>query len=130
MCHFLSRCTIKCLSLTLYINIVLFYCSYCTRQRALLEERNALASSFDNDNQESTVSRLMNRITRGDDDTDTDSNSSSERSDYYDTTKHDVTKIGTVPIPSPGVPESISVNVDQDVFTLVDAAPDYDEDVK
>jgi len=76
-------------------------------QRALVEERQALSPN--SDQQSSAVSRLMRRMT-GRDEPDKDAN-----------------KLGTLSIPSPGVPENVAVNVDQDVFSL---ATDDDDDAR
>ena len=82
-------------------------------KRALLEERNAL--SLDT-NQTSAVSRLMRRITRGND-------AESSNSTGQDDTKD---KLGTVSVPSPGVPRDIAVDLDCDVYSLV---TDVEDDV-
>jgi len=82
-------------------------------QRALVEERNAF--SLDNRNQPmttSTVSRLMEGMTR--------SNSTGSLSDNLGDEKlseKDI-KLGTVSVPSPGVPENIPVNLDHVVSSL------------
>ena len=68
-------------------------------KRALLEERNALSHEEETD---STVVRLMKRIERrvGGNDTINDST------------------LGTVSVPSPGVPAEISVDLDSEILTL------------
>ena len=71
-------------------------------QRALVEERNALNLQSNEQQSSSAVSRLMRRLTqRSKMDNEVDNN-----------------KLGTVSIPRPGVPESITVDVDQDVYAL------------
>ena len=65
-------------------------------ENALLEERNAL--SMNENKQESAMSRLLTRST---------------------------IRVGTVLIPSPGVPEDLPVNLDEDVLSLV---PDDNEE--
>ena len=82
-------------------------------QRALLEERNAL--SLDT-NQSSAVSRLMRRITRGNE---SESSNSTRQDDAKD-------RLGTVSVPSPGVPRDIAVDLDCDVYSLV---TDVEDDV-
>lgn len=69
------------------------------RKRALLEERNALSYE---DETNSTVARLMKRIERriGGNDAIND------------------TALGTVSIPSPGVPSEISVDLDSEILSL------------
>lgn len=68
-------------------------------KRALLEERNAL--TYD-DEIDSTVARLMKRIER--------------RIGGNDATNDNT--LGTVSIPSPGVPEEISVDLDSEILSL------------
>jgi hypothetical protein len=65
-------------------------------ENALLDERNAL--SMNENNQESAMSRLLKRST---------------------------IRVGTVFIPSPGIPEDLPVNLDEDILTVL---PDDNEE--
>jgi len=106
------------------LNVIRTFVENCSKrskyERALLEERNALSSFDDNNHHQSIVSRMMRRTSNG------------SNCDKYDSssmggdTLRKKTKLGTVSIPSPGVPDDISVNLDQDVLSLV-ADCDRDE---
>lgn len=99
------------------LNVIRKFVENCSKrskyERALVEERNAF--SLDNRNQPmttSTVSRLMEGMTR--------SNSTGSLSDNLGDEKlseKDI-KLGTVSVPSPGVPENIPVNLDHVVSSL------------
>jgi hypothetical protein len=76
-------------------------------QRALLEDRNAALSLEVNNDEGSTLSRLMRRLSRrrvGDD---------------KSTISARAPKLGTVSIPSPGVPENIPLNLDVEILSMV-----------
>jgi len=85
------------------LNVIRTFVKNCYKrsiyERALLEERNALGYDDETD---STVSRLMKRI---------------ERRIGGNETMNDST-LGTVSVPSPGVPEEISVNLDSEILSL------------
>jgi hypothetical protein len=88
------------------LNIIRTFVENCSKrskyERALVEERNALNLQSNEQQSSSAVSRLMRRLTqRSKMDNEVDNN-----------------KLGTVSIPSPGVPENITVDVDQDVYAL------------
>eukprot|EP00571_Detonula_confervacea_P009156 CAMPEP_0172318042 /NCGR_PEP_ID=MMETSP1058-20130122/33718_1 /TAXON_ID=83371 /ORGANISM="Detonula confervacea, Strain CCMP 353" /LENGTH=440 /DNA_ID=CAMNT_0013032765 /DNA_START=59 /DNA_END=1381 /DNA_ORIENTATION=+ len=108
------------------LNVIRTFVENCSKrskyERALLEERNALSSLNNNNQQQSTVSRMMRRI------------DNSKKSSMGDSLREEMignSKLGTVSIPSPGVPEDISVNLDQEVFSLAtDDVKEEAEDVK
>jgi hypothetical protein len=85
------------------LNVIRSFVKNCYKrsiyERALLEERSALSYEDETD---STVSRLMKRI---------------ERRIIGNETMNDST-LGTVSVPSPGVPEEISVNLDSEILSL------------
>jgi len=94
------------------LNVIRAFVENCSKrskyERALLEEKNAL--NFDNNQSTSRFSRLTrNSESIGDDNLSEAAN-----------------KLGTISVPSPGVPENIPVNLDQDVFSL--ATDDDDEE--
>lgn len=101
------------------LNVIRAFVENCSKrskyERALLEERNALGTIDSNNHHQSTVSRIMRRINTG----------TSESSSMGGSMLRNETKLGTVSIPSPGVPEDIPVDLDQEVFSLV--APDDKE---
>jgi len=99
------------------LNVIRKFVENCSKrskyERALIEERNAF--SLDNRNQSaktSTVSRLMEGMTRSN-----STGSLSEKLRGEKSSEKDI-KLGTVSIPSPGVPENIPVNLDQVVLSL------------
>ena len=127
------------------LNIIRKFVENCSKRSkyedALLEERTALSEDNINNQSSSAVSRLMRRLTGGDGGA-LSSSSSSESSDVatgstvstQDSMKGDQTKqrrrskkLGTISIPSPGVPEDINVDVDIDVFTLVDDTEEVED---
>ena len=96
-------------------------------QRALVQEQNAL-SGIDSNNHQTTVSRIMRRITNRSNNHNSESSSSS--SSMGGTILRKETKLGTVSIPSPGVPGDISVNLDQEVFSHVSDEEEEDDKKK
>jgi len=108
------------------LNIIRKFVENCSKrskyEQALLEERNAF-----NNNEEgsSAVSRMMRRITGRDNNTTGEvvQNVQLEDKRGEDNQKkiqRRKTRLGTVSIPSPGVPEDVAVDVDLDVFDLVE----------
>lgn len=73
--------------------------------------------SFDDD-QSNSVSRLMRRLTRR------TSAKSESIADKNLSKENNI--LGTISIPSPGVPENFPVDLDQDVYSL--ASDDYEEE--
>ncbi len=71
-------------------------------------------------NQTSAVSRLMRRITRS---KKTESSSGTRQHDTKD-------KLGTVSVPSPGVPGDIAVDLDCDVYSLEDDVSEREREMK
>jgi len=107
------------------LNIIRAFVENCSKrskyERALLEERNAL--NFDkNQSTAFTVSRLMRRMTKSNEDISTSSIDGDNLK-----SNEDVNKLGTVSVPSPGVPETITVNIDQDLLPLAIDENDDDE---
>lgn len=107
------------------LNIIRKFVENCSKrskyERALLEERNA----FNNEEGSSAVSRMMRRITGRDNNTTAEvvKNVQLEKERVKDSQKkiqRRKTKLGTVSIPSPGVPEDVAVDVDLDVFDLTE----------
>jgi len=108
------------------LNIIRKFVENCSKrskyERALLEERNAFNSEGEGS---SAVSRMMRRIT-GRDNRATGENAHNVQSeeegveDKHKKIQRRKTKLGTVSIPSPGVPEDVAVDVDLDVFDLVE----------
>ena len=126
------------------LNIIRKFVENCSKRSkyedALLEERTSLSEDNINNQSSSAVSRLMRRLTGGGGGA--LSSSSLESSDVatgrtvsqVDSIKGDQTKqrrrskkLGTISIPSPGVPEDVNVDVDIDVFTLVDDAEEGED---
>ncbi|KAL7538914.1 hypothetical protein ACHAXR_008877 [Thalassiosira sp. AJA248-18] len=114
------------------LNVIRTFVENCSKrskyERALLEERNDLnLHNNSSTTTSSTVSRLMRRMTSR---SDTTTNSNSSKDDTLSeggANSKKKNKLGTVPIPSPGVPKHVSVNLDQDVF-LLDSDDDDDDD--
>ena len=105
------------------LNIIRKFVENCTKrdkyERALLEERNAFSDGLkgtatahnNNNEQDTTVGRLIRRITgssRGKDSTSSPPKEGTKR------------KLGTISVPDPGVPTDIDVDLDVDVFSLVE----------
>ena len=99
------------------LNIIRKFVENCTKrdkyERALLQERNAfsdsLKSTTNNNNETDTVGRLIRRIT------------GSRRGDSMPPSKESTKrKLGTISVPDPGVPTDIYVDVDVDVWSLVE----------
>lgn len=94
------------------LNVVRSFVRNCTKrakyERALLEERNAF--NLAHGPPTSTVSRIISGLAerRVDD----------PASIGHGALGGEVPKLGTVPVPSPGVPENIPMNLDQEVLAL------------
>jgi len=88
----------------------------------LLEERNALSDSLDD--RSSAVSRMMRKITNNQ--TETTTASKKNNPDLNEGAHND--KLGTISVPSPGVPDDIPVDLDRDVFSLVDREDDEENE--
>lgn len=95
------------------LNTIRSFVENCSKrskyERALMEERNAL--NFDNESN-STVSSIMRKLTM------TKPGNISENRGDNTLSGNSTKKLGTVSIPSPGVPEDISVNLDKDLLSL------------
>jgi len=109
------------------LNVIRKFVENCSKrskyERALIEERNAFSLNDNQPTTTSTVSRVMKRMTRSN-----ITGSLSESIGDEKLSEEDI-KLGTVSIPSPGVPENIPVNLDQVVLSLGTDA-DYEEDKK
>ena len=108
------------------LNVIRKFVENCSKrskyERALLEERNAFNNA---EGGSSAVSRMMRRITgRVNGKTaEVAHNVQSEEEggeDKHKKIQKRKTRLGTVSIPSPGVPEDVAVDVDLDVFDLVE----------
>lgn len=85
------------------LNVIRGFVENCTKrskyERALLEERCAL--NLGHNPPSSAISRLMSGIAR-----------------RNEASSCEAAKLGTVSVPSPGVPANVPVDLDQDVFSL------------
>lgn len=97
------------------LNVIRTFVENCSKrskyERALLEERNALSKNLNENSSSSAVSRLMRRLTER-------SGVNEDMEQKSNCTQADGNKLGTVSIPSPGVPKDVEVDLDLDVFTL------------
>jgi len=108
------------------LNVIRKFVENCSKrskyERALLEERNA----FNNEQEgSSAVSRMMRRITGRDNRATGEVAHNVQVEEERVDNKHKKiqrrkTRLGTVSIPSPGVPEDVAVDVDLDVFDLIE----------
>jgi len=105
------------------LNVIRNFVENCSKrskyERALIEEQNVLNSDNIQSKTTSTVSRLMKRITKR------NTNNSSEGT-VDEKLSEKANKLGTVSIPSPGVPENTPVNLDQEVLFSLDADGQYE----
>lgn len=108
------------------LNVIRTFVENCSKrskyERALLEERNALSDSLDD--RSSAVSRMMRKITNNQ--TETTTASKKNNPDLNEGAHND--KLGTISVPSPGVPDDIPVDLDRDVFSLVDREDDEENE--
>jgi hypothetical protein len=109
------------------LNVIRTFVENCSKrskyEHALLEERNALSDSLDD--RSSAVSRMMRKITNNQ--TETTTASEKNNPDLNEGAAHN-DKLGTISVPSPGVPDDIPVDLDRDVFSLVDREDDEENE--
>lgn len=104
------------------LNVIREFVENCSKrskyERALLEERNLL------NGRESELTKLIQKAKRKDE---THESSEEDVEKNFSAVEHNVQlprKLGSVSIPSPGVPHDLAVNLDEEVLSLVSEVGD------